>query len=200
VTDQKSNGWAVMGNTGNPAAAYFEFAEPLGEDMTVTVQLTQNYGTNHTLGKFRLSATTAPRPIRAPNAAAPAEVLAAIKVGPAQRSAEQTALLLKHFRSIAPPLRETREQLAARQKERADFEKSLPHCLVSEHTDQSGRCGFAAWGPVERDRRDSATRSAPFSPQPKRSRLTRLDLGRWLVARRIRSLRGFRESSVEAVL
>lgn len=185
VTDQKSNGWAVMGNTGNPAAAYFEFAEPLGEDATVTVQLTQNYGTNHTLGKFRLSATTAPKPIRAPNAGVPADVLAAIKVAPAQRTAEQTALLLKHFRSIAPQLRETREQLTAKQKERADFEKSLPHCLVSEHTDQLRTVRMLPRGDWLNETGEIMQPAVlHFLPQPKsEGRLTRLDLGRWLVAR-----------------
>ena len=164
VIDQKSNGWAVMGHTGNPAAAYFEFAGPLGEDATVTVQLTQNYGTNHTLGKFRLSATTAPKPIRAPNAGAPADVLAAIKVAPAQRSAEQTALLTKHFRSIAPQLRGNARAIDGETKGARgvrEIAAALPRQRTHGSTPDSAHA--ATWRLVERDRRDRAAGGAAFS-------------------------------------
>jgi hypothetical protein len=185
VIDQPSNGWAVMGNTGKASAAYFELAEPFAEDTVVTFRLTQNYGTNHMLGKFRLSATAAQKPIRAPNTAAPAEVLAAIKVPSAERKPEQTAFLAKHFRSIAPQLKETREQLAAKEKERGAFEKSLPHCLVSEHTDQPRTVRLLPRGDWLNETGEVMQPAVlHFLPQPKaEGRLTRLDLGRWLVAR-----------------
>ncbi len=70
VANKKENGWAVMGNGGKPATAFFQFEAPLKSDAPVTVILQQRYGENHTIGKFRLSATSAAGPIEAPNASA----------------------------------------------------------------------------------------------------------------------------------
>ena len=114
---RRRTGGRCYGNAGNAAAAYFELGEPIETDASkpLTFVFHQGYGENHTLGKFRLSATVAPKPIRAPNAQAPAAVLAAIKVEPAQRTDAQRAEIAKHFRSIATA-GEVRVQLAEAQQ------------------------------------------------------------------------------------
>src|SRR5262245_51371089 len=61
----KNNGWAVGGATGGDHAIVLETANPFGGS-TVVVTLRQLHGDNHTLGRFRISATTSDRPVRAP--------------------------------------------------------------------------------------------------------------------------------------
>ncbi len=183
--DEKTNGWAVLGHTGQTAAAYFELAEPLVEDAAITIVLAQNYGENHTLGKFRLSATTSPKPIQAPNTGVPGDILALVGIAPDARNDEQRARLTKHFRSITPKLQEVRDQLAAIQKSRSEFEKALPHCLITEHADQPRTVRILPRGDWQNETGEIVEPAVPhFLPQPKvEGRMTRLDLGRWLVSR-----------------
>ena len=63
--DAKS-GWAVMTQTGKPHMAIFETVEGLGTaaGSAVSLVLEQPYGGQHTLGRFRISVTTAPRPVK----------------------------------------------------------------------------------------------------------------------------------------
>ncbi len=70
---EKLNGWAVMGGTGVAQAIGFEFAEPLGggDEVTLVFTLQQLHGDNHTLGRFRLAATTMPKPIPMPQVGLP---------------------------------------------------------------------------------------------------------------------------------
>src|SRR5260370_28471651 len=60
-------GWAIAPHMGKPHVAVFETKEDVGlEGGTVlTVVLEQNYGGKHLLGRFRISATTRPRPVKA---------------------------------------------------------------------------------------------------------------------------------------
>jgi hypothetical protein len=183
--DAQRNGWAVLGNTGREAALYLELAEPPVQPMAVTVLMKQRYGDNHTIGKFRLSATTAPKPIRAPNQAMPAEVLAALKA--ATRTPEQQAKLAEHFRSIAPELAPLRAEIAAVQKEREAFEKTIPRSLVTEAA-APRTVRLLSRGNWMDDKGEALLPATPhFLPNPLAStpekRLNRLDLAQWLTAR-----------------
>src|SRR5260370_2229997 len=60
-------GWAIAPHMGKPHVAVFETKEDVGlEGGTVlTVVLEQNYGGKHLLGRFRISATTSSKPVKA---------------------------------------------------------------------------------------------------------------------------------------
>lgn len=61
------NGWGVYPEVGRPQQVVFETASDLAlpEGTRLTVRLDQNWGLQHCLGRFRISATSNPRPIRA---------------------------------------------------------------------------------------------------------------------------------------
>lgn len=59
-------------------------------------------GGQHNVGRFRLSATTAPKPVRLEGNDLPAEVAAVLAVPHDQRNAEQNAALLAYYRTIDP--------------------------------------------------------------------------------------------------
>jgi hypothetical protein len=184
--NEEKKGWAVLGNTGRDAAAYFEMEKPISGGTTLVVQLRQIYGDHHTLGKFRLLATSAPKPVRAPNTLFPADVIAALKVAPEQRTAEQRAKIAAHFRSVAPQLAGVRQQIAATQAARVDFEKTIPRSLVSEAMPQPRVVRILPRGNWQDESGEIVEPGVPaFLPQPKVEgrRLTRLDLANWIVAK-----------------
>ena len=190
VIDGKGNdakkGWSVLGNAGNDTAAYFELAKPVAGGTKLVFTLRQIAGDQHTLGKFRLSATAAPKPIRAPNVQFPKDIVAAIAVAPEQRTPAQREKIAKHFRNVAPEFADLREQLADATTQRADFEKTIARCLVSESTPSLRTVRILPRGDWMKDDGEVVQPALPhYLPQPKIEGrpLTRLDLGEWLVSR-----------------
>ena len=186
--NEPKNGWGVLGNAGRDASAYFELAEPLAGEKTVVFELRQIYGDHHTLGKCRILATTAPKPIRAPNAEFPADIAALIKTPADRRTPEQQAKLAKHFRAVSPQLAAERKKIADVQTERADFEKTVPRCLVSEHTDQYRTVRILPRGDWMNDKGEVVLPATPAylsaaSKPAEGVRLSRLDLAQWLANR-----------------
>ena len=186
--NEAKNGWAVLGNSGRDASAYFELAEPLTGEKTVVFELRQIYGDRHTLGKFRILATTAPKPVRAPNADFPPDIAEWIKVPAEQRKPDQRANLAKHFRTVSPLFAPLRKKIADAQVERAEFEKSIARCLVSEHSEQYRAVRILPRGDWMNDKGEVVSPATPAylsvaqKPAPG-SRLSRLDLAHWLVGR-----------------
>ncbi len=81
-------GWSVNGAVGKDHAAVFELAEPIGGGRTrLTVTMHQEYIHQTTIGRFRLSATTDPRPVRASGVPADVEEVLLIprRGGPSRR-------------------------------------------------------------------------------------------------------------------
>ncbi len=94
-----NSGWAVSPQFGRPHVAVFELKEPTGfaDGAVVTVTMEQTFtGKQHTIGKFRLSATTAKLPITLSNL--PDSLTHILAVEPAKRTAEQKAELTRYFR------------------------------------------------------------------------------------------------------
>jgi hypothetical protein len=186
---ERNNGWAVMGGAGVDSTIVFETAGPLGngDPPTLTLTLRQQHGENHTLGRFRLSAATSAPPVRAPRAVIPAgEVVELIKLKPEDRKPEQARRLAAHYRSFAPELNEVRGQLAAAEKALADYEASLPRCIVSVAMPTPRTVRILPRGNWLDESGEVVKPALPsyISPQyPARERLTRLDLAQWLVSR-----------------
>ncbi|HYR57796.1 MAG TPA: PSD1 and planctomycete cytochrome C domain-containing protein, partial [Chthoniobacteraceae bacterium] len=184
---EEKKGWGVLGNIGRDAAAYFQLEKPIDGEKTITFQLRQIYGDHHTLGKFRLLATAAPKPIRAPNALFPADVIAALKLAPEQRTPEQRAKIAKQFRSVAPQLAGLRQKIADAQAARANFEKTVPRCLVSESMQTPRTVRILPRGNWQDESGEIVEPGVPeFLPQPANAdkhRLSRLDLAQWIVSK-----------------
>ena len=91
-------GWAFSPQTGARQAAVFEIAQPVdfGEDNPIVLEfsLQQQYGEEHTLGRFRLSATNLPPPVLALSPTV-RDVLAKART---DRSAAELQMLRELFR------------------------------------------------------------------------------------------------------
>ena len=118
IDGQENTGWAVHQRYGVPHAAVYELAPdadgggPLAGPQVLVVRMTQNYGSNHVIGRFRFSVTTSPYPVR--HHGLSDERVAALNRPPALRTAEQEALLHAHFVETHADLAE-RIRLAATQ-------------------------------------------------------------------------------------
>ncbi len=118
----KNSGWAVAPETSKPHAAVFETKQPVGNgDTLLTFRLEQNWGDNHVLGRFRISATTAPPPVRE----LPHEVKTILAIDESGRSAEQREQIASYFRPLSKFAAEIEKQMAAKRKELAAIKPVL---------------------------------------------------------------------------
>jgi len=103
LDDDPITGWGVHPEEGKPHVATFELGRPqaLQAGDLLKVVIRQEHGRGHTLGRFRLSTTTQPPPIRA--SPIPDAVVKALAVDPARRSAEERFLVSAHYLSGRVP-------------------------------------------------------------------------------------------------
>ncbi|HEY2341907.1 MAG TPA: DUF1549 domain-containing protein, partial [Chthoniobacteraceae bacterium] len=112
----KKVGWAFAPETAQTHAAVFEAKKIVGDgDTLLTFRIEQNYGERHTLGRFRLFATTSPLPVR--------ELTPTIKetlaLDDAQRTPAQRDQLAAYFRPLAQSTESINREIEARRKELA---------------------------------------------------------------------------------
>ncbi len=184
-TDER-NGWSNSGQTGKDASIYLEMAVPISGEKTITVTLRQTSGDNQTLGRFRISTTQTPAPIRAPNVQYPEEIIKAIILPTEKRTAAQNTKLAAHFRATAPQFAEIRQRISQTETDRVNFEKSVAHCIVSVHTDNKRTVRILPRGDWQNDTGEIVNPELPhYLPRPEDPGrpLTRLDLANWIVSR-----------------
>ena len=103
------SGWSQGAGHPEPHAAVFETGRPVGASRGATLTFTLKHATPRaSLGKFRLSVTTAPPPLRA----LPASVARVLAVPPHERTPEHVAQLTGFYRTFSPELQTLREQVA----------------------------------------------------------------------------------------
>ncbi len=179
VTD---TGWSVGGQIGKPHAAVFEFdrgpdAEP-GRPTTLRITLHQEFIHQTTIGRFRLSATTAARPVTA--SGVPADVEEALLIDPARRTDEQGARLTSHYLAVAPELAKAREPIA---KLRASAPKPTTTMVMRERLPEHARTtNVHKRGEFMKLGEEIAPGvPAVLHPLPPDAPANRLTLARWLV-------------------
>jgi len=182
----KTWGWAVMEKVGQPHIAVFETAKDVagGEGSTLVISMLQNLDNpQHTIGRFRLSIATSPRPIRA-DQAPPPNIAALLAIAADQRNDSQKNELAAHFRSIAPTLDAFRKQLADQEKSRRDLDASIPSTLITASV-QPRMVRVLKRGNWMDDSGEEVTPGFPaILSQPLESpmRLNRVDLAKWIVS------------------
>jgi hypothetical protein len=122
----ETSGWAVAPEFGKTHEAVFETAEDVGcESGTKLVialaQLSKEFP-GHSIGRFRISVTDSPRPVRASNL--PGSIIKILSRPREQRNDDQKNALAAYYRSIAPELAPLRKKLAAARKEFDEYPKT----------------------------------------------------------------------------
>ena len=129
--NRKNSGWAIFPEVGKPHEAFFEVAKPLSSEGGINFIFTLNFQSQfpqHTIGKLRLSYTTAPEPSRK---AMPKNVRDALAILPEKRSTEQKETIAAHYRTVAPLLQSKRDEIAALEQKKQQLLDALPKCLVT---------------------------------------------------------------------
>jgi len=173
-------GWAVTGRQNQAHQAVFEFKQPLGAagGTRLSITLHQFYIHQQTIGRFRISITTAPQPVKASGLTA--EIEAIVRTPSQKRSAEQKQKLTRHFLLTTP-------ELSAQQKQIADLRKGMPRnptsMIMEERKAEHARKTFihhrgeflSLKGEVEPGVLEV------LHPLPKDAPRNRLTFARWLV-------------------
>jgi hypothetical protein len=99
-----TSAWAVDPQFGRDHAAVFEAAEPVGDAGGTVVTFTLRFANNlkHSIGRPRLSVTTAGAPVDLQARSIPQGVVKVLETSRDARTAEQTALLASWYKTIDP--------------------------------------------------------------------------------------------------
>lgn len=98
IDGKTDTAWGVFPDVGRSHVAVFETKQHLGSKNGATLhfELNQNHGGGHLIGRFRLSATTAPRPLRVLKF--PVEISKIFAIPATDRSRDQALELAVYFR------------------------------------------------------------------------------------------------------
>lgn len=175
IDPDPNTGWAVGDETGKNHTAIFFTQAPVGVEggTVLTFTLEHQYGSNHVLGRFRLSVST--DPAAADTLPVPEHILALVRVPIEQRTPEQKAQLAEHYRSIDPALAADRARLdllrtvIAPQAEAARLEAALaaqtPQLDAEQAQWEGAAAAGAAWTPLDAGELRSAG-GASFAKEP----------------------------------
>ncbi len=176
-------GWAVdagPGRLNQNRKAVFETKEDVGaaSGTLLTFTLQQKFGQEHTLGRFRLSATTAARPLEADPV--PSQVREMLSVPPGQRTPEQARAIFSVFRLTDPKCAKVNQAI----DKLMDGWPSGPTTLVlleRKHPRVTAILKRGQWNQPG----EVVTPGVPaiLPPLPKGAPLNRLTLAHWLVDR-----------------
>ncbi len=180
-------GWAVMPQAGQPHELVLELKEPLVTDTPVRLQieLRQNHtNPGHTIGRFRLSATTDARVRIDSQRSLPEDVRLALAAKPSARTEAQRQALTNWYRSQAPELKPLRDQLETLRKQRDTIEKQHTRTSLITVSVPPRTMRVLPRGNWMDESGEIVLPSVPgFLPQiPVEGRATRLDLANWLTS------------------
>jgi Protein of unknown function (DUF1553)/Protein of unknown function (DUF1549)/Planctomycete cytochrome C len=179
-------GWAIMEQAGRPHQAVFELASPLivPSGSKLVVILEQNHSNpNHTLGCFRLAATTDKGPF--PTSSLPESIAQALGIPREDRTPAQQQELAAFYRTIARELDSARQRLQELAGSREKLRKSITTTLVTESvTPRTVRVlNRGNWMDETGEVVSAGLPEFLASADPIDRPLTRLDLANWLVSR-----------------
>lgn len=178
------NGWAIHPTQGQTQAAVFQAGSAVGFEGGTVLRFTvnQDYGQQHTLGRFRILVTTRPRPVRA----LPNDIRDILAVAHEDRSPAQAKRIAGYFVETAPQAQAIRNQVEALQRELAVLQGRVPTALVMEelpadrHRETYLFGGGSFLAPdKERGIMEPGT-PAVFHPFPEDAPNNRLGLAQWL--------------------
>ncbi|MCA9432872.1 MAG: DUF1549 domain-containing protein, partial [Candidatus Omnitrophica bacterium] len=133
----EGRGWATSSSQEGQRVnrvAIFKIADrsPLEMGEKIRFVLSHAYGRGHNLGRFRISVTDDPNPLKQNDI--PAEVQSILALAPDARNATQTETLKAHFRSVTPLLQEERGQLVDTKNQLASLD--IPTTMVMKDLDE----------------------------------------------------------------
>ena len=182
VFDGSKKGWAIMPQFGKAHTLVFATDKPLpsGGTRALGFRLSFGFGREHTLGRFRIYATTDNPALLRP---VPDAIRSIIAKPAAERTKKEREELTAFQSETSPELAAANKAVERVKKERADFEKSLPRTMVMRDRPEPRETFILVKGAYNQFA-DKVTHGVPakLSPLPADAPKNRLALARWLVA------------------
>ena len=181
-------GWAVMPQLGKANEWVAELKESIdaevGTELVITIQ--QNHANpDHTLGRFRLSATAGEVQLD-PRWELPAEIKVVVQLAPDQRDEEQTQKLLDYYRTIAPELAAVRKGLEEAKQKQSKLEKDHTRLTLVTQSVEPREMRVLPRGNWMDKSGEVVTPDVPHFLPPlnleEQRRANRLDLADWLTS------------------
>lgn len=182
VDERLTAGWGTPATRTEAVEVLFEFENPVGFESgtELKIVLDQSNGGHSPIGRFRLSLTDAPRPVRIP----PADVQQLVKASES-RTEDQVKLVADYFRKAAPRLDPVREELRDLKKSEKAIIDSVSTTLVMEELPEPRETFIHVRGNflLAGDKVEPAL-PALLQTGPTAEPLNRLTLAKWLVSDR----------------
>ncbi|MDB6155785.1 MAG: hypothetical protein JWL90_4238, partial [Chthoniobacteraceae bacterium] len=179
--DPKS-GWAFLQETGKPHAAVFETAPPIAansEGTSLIFTIRQDHGANHTLGRFRLSATNAPLPVRE----LPNSIRAILAIEPSERAPGQRSEIAAYFLPFSKQFAALKTQIDAKKTALAKIAPVALPIMKERAADQRRKSFILNKGNfLLHGEEVTAALPVAFTSAPK-GEVNRLTLAQWLISR-----------------
>ncbi|MGI6457006.1 MAG: PSD1 and planctomycete cytochrome C domain-containing protein [bacterium] len=183
VLDGKvETGWGVSSRQNEPHRLVVELKSPLKNDDEIRLRITlqQDYGRNHTLGRFRLLATGHALPVKADEFSYD---LALILQTPAERrSAEDKLALAQYYQTRDPVRLQLQKTLDAHKATEPEYPKSF--VMTLEEREEYRKTHIHERGDFLSPGEEVQPHILSVLPEliPRGDRADRLDLARWLVS------------------
>ncbi|MSR60382.1 MAG: DUF1549 domain-containing protein [Planctomycetaceae bacterium] len=183
IDGDPKTGWAVAPEFGKPHVALFETVEAIGgPDTVLRITLDQQFGSQHTIGRFRLSATAAKVPV--PLDGLPDAIELVLSTPAEQRTPDQKRQLAAYFNSIDGELIKLRQAEAKHAKTAPTPPATKAQALVEVSQPRQTHIHLRGDFLRKGDEVPPHTPEVlPPLPSSGSHALNRLDLARWLVAR-----------------
>ena len=185
LDDSDDTGWAISPEYGKPHWIVLQLDKPLknDQDCFIRVQLRQQYGKHHTLGRFRIelqSGNESTKPL-------PENVTKILTKESKNVSEAEQKILVEHFTSFDPPTKSLVAELSKLKKNEPPT-VDLKVRVIAQRTKDARKTFVLKRGefldPIEGMEMLPAGLSTlpPFTSRHEESIADRLDLARWLVA------------------
>jgi hypothetical protein len=181
IDGNPKTGWAIGDQKGKTHQAVFETISPTGftGGTWLEIRLRQEHGGQHTIGKFRISATNAEKPIQYDPL--PDDVARILRIAPDQRTEEHIAELTKYYRPLDADWVEIKNQLAEHEKAKPNYPpEKAPTLAVNDEPRQTFihvRGDFLRKG----DEVQHQTPAVLHPFKPRNGQPDRIDLADWLM-------------------
>ncbi len=183
VDGRQDRGWGIYPNLGKTNSAYLQLAktwEAVGS-ASLHLKLFFQHGSSHSIGRFRISATTA----ELADSSIPMKQRAILAIAPSQRSNSEQAALASYYRqAVAPALAGEREAVASLEAREKAIDDARISMLITKAVEPRTMRVLPRGNWLDESGEVVLPAVPAFLgaiPGDSQQRLSRLDLANWLV-------------------
>ncbi len=185
IDNDPATGWAIGPEYGKNHWAEFQLTQPLSDASSrfLRVRLSQQYGKQHTIGRFKLSVQTGSEP----SIKVPENIVTILAIAANERTVRQQAELLEHYSRLDPSTKNLHEQIDALVKQEP-AKPELTVRVLAQRTADPRVTYVLRRGEFLEPLTDAKVQASgiatlpPLQPRQQNSPADRLDLARWLVS------------------